>query len=174
MRKLLAVGMGLVLLVGALALAAAPTVVSITWDEDAARYDPDGTLVSEVSGYLVGPVEFRKTGNVYHMLGVESFYIGPGRSGFQGKVVVSGGGHLSGHVTFSWDKPNLRGRELLEGNVTIDPSPPTPSFEGTYVAYTYAFGSAEEVLNAFPEAVPEKSSQSKGWWFVFYTEYTAY
>ena len=173
MYKLMAVVMGLVVLAGTVVLATPPTVVTVAaWQEDAARYNPNGTLIWEVSGYSVGPVEFRRTGKAYHMLDINPFYAGAGRSSFQGEVVVSGGGHLSAHVTFLWDSLNLRGREHIKGNVTIDSS--MGSFEGTYVAYTYAFGSANQVLAEFPEAIPEKSSQARGWWLVFYTHYKAY
>ena len=161
-----------------LALAAAPvaagasTMVTVTWQEDAIRYNPDGTIKSTWFNDPLGPMTLLQTGKAYHSVDIVEYYNYPGLENVEGSLVISGGGSLAAHVTYTSPYSGLPIRDLLRGNVTVDPDAGT--LAGTYTQFSYAFGSRDEVLAYYPNAVPDKEPDAKGWWFIGYTDYVAH
>jgi len=149
--------------------AAPPTTITVTWTEDATRYYPDGTVWASWTGDANGPMDLLITGNAYHVVDVGEFY-NTTLPDIEGSMIISGAGKFSGHTTYTSLASGLPIRELLNGDVMIDGS----TLEGLYTQRAYAFGSAEDVLTSYPNSVPVKSENADGWWFIGYTEYTAY
>ena len=177
--------LGIVALVLAISLAVAvpaaaapPTIVTVEWLEDGTRYNPDGTLFvvswNPWTDDPNGPMDLRKTGKAYHVVDINQYYNPFGPATKEGYMVISGAGNLSGHATYTSGVSGLPIRDRFKGNVTIDPQNET--MEGTYTQYSYAFGTEDEVKAYYPYAEAEDSPEpgEAGWWFIFYTEYTAH
>ncbi len=90
----------------------------------------------------------------------------------EGSMVISGAGKLSGHATYTSLFSGLPIKELFKGDISVDPDNGT--ITGSYTQRAYAFGSQEDVMTYYPNSIPEKSEKARGWWFIGYTEYTAY
>ena len=149
-------------------LAAPSAVVTVTWLEDATRYNPDGTEAGQWQDDFIGPMDLHQTGKAYHALNIAQFY-NVFLPDIEGSLVISGAGNLSGHVTYTSLASGLPIKERLRGNVIIDPQAGT--MVGAYTQWAYAYGS--DVLSSYPNAVPA-NKQGAGWWFIGYTVYTAH
>ena len=162
--------LALLILIAAPAVAAPPTTVTVSWLEDAVRYYPDGTTWATWTNDPNGPMNLLQTGKAYHAVDIAQFY-NIELPDVEGSLVISGNGKLSGHATYTSLYSGLPIKEHFKGNVTINPN---GTMVGTYTQYAYAFGSQEDVLSWYPNAVPQKSPQAGGWWFIGYTDYTVH
>ena len=153
------------------AMAAPPSTVTVSWEEDATRYYPDGTVWASWTDDPNGPMELLQTGKAYHAVAIAEFYniLLPD---VEGSLVISGAGKLSGHATYTSLASGLPIKEHFKGDVTIDPDGGT--MVGNYTQYAWAFGTAEDVLTYYPNALPEKSPEAGGWWLIGYTVYTVH
>jgi len=145
--------------------------VTISWLEDAVRYNPDGTVKQSWIDDPLGPADLVRTGKAYHFASIQEYYNYPGLENLSGSLVISGAGKLSGHAKYTSPASGLPIRDRFKGEVTIDADALT--MEGTYTQWSYAFGARDEVLASYPQALPAKK-QGSGWWFIGYTEYTAH
>jgi len=143
--------------------------VTISWLEDAVRYNPDGSVESSWTNDPLGPATLVQTGKAYHFADIQQYYNYPGLENLRGSLVISGAGKLSGHAKYTSPASQLPIRERFQGEVTIDAG----AMVGEYTQGSYAFGARDEVLDAYPQAIPAKK-QGSGWWFIGYTEYTAH
>ena len=143
--------------------------VTISWLEDAERYNGDGSFHSSWTDDLLGPAELVRTGKAYHFADIQEYYNYP-LENLSGSLVISGAGKLSGHAKYTSPASGLPIRDRFQGEVTIDADKGT--MVGTYTQWSYAFGSRADVLKYY-KAVPAKK-QGSGWWFIGYTEYTAH
>lgn len=153
------------------ALAAPPKTLTISWVEVANRYSYDGTLQAYFPPETIGPLEFLQTGKTYHAVSLADFYSIP-VSDIKGSMIISGSGNLSAEITYVRFNSPLTIRDLTYGRVTVDPDAGT--MIGTYTQYRQAYGSRAEVLAVYPYAIPDKSPNAGGWWFLDYTEYVTY
>ena len=163
-------------------LAAPPTVITVgPWCEDGHRYNPDGTDYDVPwNPWTDDPhiaMDLRQTGKAYHVVDIRQFYNLFAPEDIEGHMVISGKGNLSGQAEYVSGVSGLPIRDRFEGSVTIDPDAGT--WEGSYTQFSYAYGTEEEVHNYYPEAVRGRpggppSSGAAGWWFLFWTEYTAH
>ena len=171
-RILIAVLLSLLMVSGMAtpALAAPPTIVTVAWHEDGIRYNLDGTVQDSWTSDL-GRIEFLQTGQTYHVVDLIQMY-SISVPDVKGSLVINGEGKLSAETTYTSPTKLLPMRDLIKGEVTIDPDAGTAT--GTYTQYRQCFGSQAEVVAAFPKAIPEKSATARGWWFVDYTRYTVY
>ena len=151
------------------AVAGPPTTVTVTWLEDAIRYNPDGTVKASWTNDPLGPMDLLQTGKAYHVVTIDEYYNYPGL-GAEGSLVISGARKLSGQATYTSPASGLPIKDRFKGNVTIDGG----TMAGAYTQYSYAFGSQVDVLASYSGAVPEKSPEAGGWWFIGYTEYIAH
>lgn len=153
------------------ALAAPPAPVIVSWEEDATRYYPDGTVWASWTDDPNGPMELLQTGKAYHAVNITEFY-NIFLPDVEGSLVISGAGKLSGHATYTSLVSGLPIKEHFKGEVTMDLVNNT--MEGNYTQYAWAFGSQEDVLTYYPNALPEKSPEAGGWWLIGYTVYTVH
>ncbi len=170
----------MLVLVIAPAYAGPPTTVTVgPWLEDGTRYNPDGTLYDVSWNPWTAdpnePMTLRQTGKAYHVVDINDYYNAFAPNIPEGHMVVSGSGKLSGKAEYISSVSALPMRNRFKGNVTVDP----PSWSGTYTQYSYAYGTEEEVKAYYPGAVipdPEDMPEpgESAWWFIHYTEYTAY
>ena len=159
----------LVSTVAAPALAAPPKIVTISWVEFPRRYSYDGTLQEILPPGNIGPLDFLQTGKTYHVVSIAELYSIP-VTDIKGSLVISGSGDMSGEITYiREDSPLLTLKDHITGMVTIDPD--AGIMTGTYTQYRQAYGSQAEVLAAYPYAIPDKSPNARGWWFLDYTIY---
>ena len=158
------------MLVLAPAVIAQPRSVTIGWLEDATRYNPDGSVSSTWTNDGPFSASLVQTGNAYHFSNVQDFY-NTTLGDLSGNIVISGGGKLSGHTTYTSLYSGLPIKERLTGTVTVNPSAGT--MVGTYTQYGYAFGPRASVLSYYPSAIPA-AKQGSGWWLIAYTTYTAH
>ena len=151
-------------------MAKGPTgdTVEVSWYEDAVRYNPDGSVASSWTDDPLGPATLVQTGKAYHFADIQEYY-NRELENLSGKLVISGSGKLSGHATYTSPFSGLPIRDRFHGEVTIDAEAGT--MVGTYTQWSYAFGTEEEVLNWYPNAVPDDEDCC---WFIGYTEYTAH
>jgi len=183
MKKLsiiVTVALTMLVLVAAPAFAGPPTNVTVgSWLEDGTRYNPDGTLFdvswNPWTADPNGPMELRQTGKAYHVVDINDYYNAFAPNIPEGHMVISGSGNLSGQAEYISSVSGLPMRNRFKGNVTIDP----PSWSGTYTQYSYAYGTEEEVKAYYPGAVIPDSEDTpeldeSAWWYIHYTEYTAY
>lgn len=173
--KKLSIGLSCALVAMALAFPAmakgpAGETVTVSWLEDAVRYYPDGTTWASWTDDPNGPAELAKTGEAYHFVNIGEFYNVP-LPDISGSAVISGSGRLSGHCTYTSVASGLPIKERLKGRLSVDPEAGT--MVGTYTQWASAFGSRDDVLENYPEAVPDRK-QGSGWWLIGYTEYTAH
>jgi len=149
------------------ALAAAPTIVTVSWYESGVRYNPDGTVQSSWTSYL-GEIDFLQTGQTYHVVNLIQMY-SISVPDVKGSLIINATGKLSSETTYTSPVSLLPIRDLIKGNVTINDV--SRKAVGTYIQYRKCFGSQADVLAAYPKAVPEKSPNANGWWFIDYTIY---
>ena len=161
-------------------MAAPPTVITVgTWLEDGWRYNPDGTLYDiPWNGWVNDPngtMDLRQTGKAYHVVDINDYYNSFATPVPEGHMVISGAGNLSGQAEYVSGASGLPIRDRFKGNITSDLS--AEVWEGTYTQYSYAYGTAEQVLSNYSTAVPcdpEDEPGEAGWWFIHYTEYIAH
>lgn len=156
-------------IISAPALAASPKTITLSWTEVGTRYSYDGTVQNEFSPSTIGPLNFLQTGNTYHVVNLADLYSIP-VTDITGSMVISASGNLSAETTYIRGNSPLLIKDRIKGRVTVDPDAGT--MIGTYIQYRQAFGSREEVLSVYPYAVPDKSPNARGWWFLDYTIYT--
>lgn len=166
----LALSLSLVTAVPAGAKGPVGETVTISWLEDAVRYNGDGSVHSSWTDDPLGPADLVRTGKAYHFADIQEYYNYP-LENLSGSLVISGAGKLSGHATYTSPASGLPIRDRFQGEVTIDADEET--MEGTYTQWSYAFGAKDEVLASYPQAVPAKK-QGSGWWFIGYTDYIAH
>ena len=142
--------------------------LTIYWNEDAVRYNPDGSVKSSWMNDPLGPATLVQTGKAYHFADIQEYYNWP-LENLDGSLVISGGGNLSGHATYTSAYSGLPIRERFQGQVSIEEE----RMVGTYTQWSYAFGPKADVLEWYPAAVPA-GKEGSGWWFIGYTEYVAY
>ena len=150
------------------AMAAPPKITTISWVEVGYRYSYDGTLQAYFQPETIGPLEFLQTGRTYHAESLADFYSIP-VSDIKGSMSISGPGNLSAEITYIRFNSPLLLKDLITGRVTVDPDAGTMT--GTYIQYRQAYGTRAEVLEVYPYAIPDKSPDAKGWWFLDYTIY---
>lgn len=179
MKKCLSILFALVLVLSLSLVMAVPVeakgpvgeTVTISWLEDAVRYNPDGSVRSSWLDDPLGPADLVRAGKAYHFASIQEYYNYPGLENLSGSLVISGAGKLSGHAKYTSPASGLPIRDRFKGEVTTDAD--EASMVGTYTQWSYAFGARDEVLASYPQAVPVKK-QGSGWWFIGYTEYTAH
>ena len=142
--------------------------VTIGWYEDATRYNPDGSVRQSWSNDGPFFAELIKTGKAYHFAEIQQYY-NTTLAQLSGSLVISGTGKLSGHATYLSPFSGLPIRDRFHGEVTIDIDSETMA--GNYTQWSYAFGSEEEVLTWYPNAVPDDEDCC---WLLGYTVYTAH
>lgn len=174
MKKLTVLGIA-VLALGLLAIlppamAKGPVgdTVIINWLEDAVRYYPDGSVHSSWTDDPLGPATLVQTGKAYHFASIQDYYNWP-LDNLDGSLVISGGGNLSGHATYTSPSSGLPIRDRFQGQVSIEGG----GMVGTYTQWSYAFGPKADVLGSYPGALPD-GKEGSGWWFIAYTEYVAH
>ncbi len=178
-RKIFSILFALVLVLTLGLVTAAPVgakgpvgeTVTISWLEDAVRYNPDGSILLSWTDDPLGPADLVRTGKAYHFADIQEYYNYPGLENLSGRLLISGAGKLSGHATYTSPASRLPIRDRFQGEVIIDADEGT--MVGTYAQWSYALGARDEVLASYPQAVPAKK-QGSGWWFIGYTEYTAH
>ena len=173
MKRILLAVLFSLLMVGVIAtpaLAGPPKIVAVAWHEDGIRYNLDGTVYDSWTSDL-GRIDFLQTGQTYHVVDLIQMY-SISVPDVKGSLIINEAGKLSAETTYTSPTKLLPIRDRIKGEVTIDPDARTAT--GTYIQYRQCFGSQAEVLAAFPNAIPEKSSKAKGWWFIDYTCYTVY
>lgn len=143
--------------------------ITITWLEDAIRYNPDDSIRASWTNDQLGPATLVRTGKTYHFA-IQEYYNQP-LENLSGSLVISGGGRLSGHAKYTSPYSGLPIRDHFRGQVTINADAKT--MVGTYTQWSYAFGPRDDVLAYYPQAVPTEKEGS-GWWFIGYTNYTAH
>jgi len=183
MKKLwiiFAVTLVMLVSVAAPAFAGPPTTVTVgPWLEDGTRYNPDGTLYgvswNPWTADPNGPMDLRQTGKAYHVVNINDYYNAFAPNIPEGHMVISGSGVLSGQAEYISSVSGLPMRDRFKGKMTVAP----PSWYGTYTQYSYAYGTEGEVKTYYPgaiipdtEDIPENGESA--WWFIHYTEYTAY
>jgi len=166
----LALSLSLVTAVRAVAKGPVGETVTISWLEDAERYNGDGSVHSSWTDDPLGPADLVRTGKAYHFADIQEYYNYP-LENLSGSLVISGAGKLSGHAKYTSPASGLPIRDRFQGEVTIDADEGT--MVGTYTQWSYAFGAKDEVLASYPQAVPAKK-QGSGWWFIGYTDYIAH
>lgn len=127
--------------------------------------------------YSNGPMDLRQTGKAYHVVDINQWYNPFGTANKTGHMVISGAGNSSGQAEYVSGVSGLPNKDRFKGSVTVDPDALT--WEGSYTQYSYAYGTAEEVLSNYSTAVPcdpkdEPEPGEAGWWFIHYTEYIAH
>ena len=162
-----------VMVLPASAMAKGPVgeTVTVSWLEDADRYGGDGTPLQSWTDDPLGPADLVRTGKAYHFADIQEYYNYPGLENLSGSLVISGAGKLSGHATYTSPASGLPIKERFRGEATIDADAGT--MVGTYTQWAYAFGSRDDVLASYPNAIPAQK-QGSGWWFIGYTVYTAH
>ena len=152
------------------ALAAPPKTVTVAWHENGIRYNLDDTVLDSWTSDL-GQIDFLQTGRAFHVVNLIQMY-SISVPDVKGSLTINEAGKLSSETTYTSPTKLLPIRDRIKGNITINPDAGTVT--GTYIQYRQCFGSQAEVRAAFPKAIPEKSPNAKGWWFIDYTCYTVY
>jgi len=142
--------------------------VTIGWYEDATRYNPDGSISQSWANDGPFSAEFIRTGKAYHLADIQQYY-NTTVAQLSGSLIISGTGKLSGHATYLSPFSGLPIRDRFHGEVNIDIDSETMT--GNYTQWSYAFGSEEEVLSWYPNAVPDDEDCC---WLLGYTIYTAH
>lgn len=174
MRKILVAVVISLLMIGTIAapvLATPPKTIAISWIESAVRYSYDGIVQNRYTATDIGPLDFLRSGKSYHVVNIAEVYSIP-VTDIRGSLVISGSGVMSGEITYVRVSPVhtlVTLRDRITGRVTVDPD--TGTMIGTYTQYRQAYGSREQVLDAYPYAIPDKSPNARGWWFLDYTVY---
>jgi len=149
------------------ALAAPPKTVTVAWHENGIRYNLDDTVLDSWTSDL-GQIDFLQTGRAFHVVNLIQMY-SISVPDVKGSLTINEAGKLSSETTYTSPVSLLPIRDLIKGNVTINDV--SRKAVGTYIQYRKCFGSQADVLAAYPKAVPEKSPNANGWWFIDYTIY---
>ena len=170
MKRILLAVLFSLLMVGVIAtpaLAGPPKIVAVAWHEDGIRYNLDGTVYDSWTSDL-GRIDFLQTGQTYHVVDLIQMY-SISVPDVKGSLTINEAGKLSAETTYTSPVSLLPIKDLIKGNVTVNAV--AGKVVGTYIQYRKCFGSQADVLAAYPQAVPDKSPNANGWWFIDYTIY---
>jgi len=149
-------------------------LITITWFEDAERYNADGTFHSRWYGNELGPATLIQDGDGWCFADVKEYYNNP-EIDYKGIVFITEARLLSGHATYFWNLPT---EDIFIGQVEIVvyEDGTSGTMVGTYTQNTYKFVYDEEDMAILEEkylgAIQCADNEDK--WFIGHTDYTAY
>jgi hypothetical protein len=145
-------------------------LITITWFEDAIRYNPDGTEHSRWYTDPLGPATLIQDDGSWCFADVKDFYNDPTLE-YSGIVFIDETGKLSGNAAYTLYELPTENIFVGQVEIVVDEDGTSGTMIGTYTQFKYAFGTEDEVEAIYPKAV-ECVDEDK--WFVQYTDYTTY
>jgi len=146
-------------------------LITITWFEDAIRYNPDGTEYQEPwYNDPLGPATLIQDDGGWCFADI-SEYFNTIEIEFEGIVFIGETGKLSGNAAYTlYELPT---ENIFEGQVeiVIFEDGTSGTMIGTYTQFKYAFGTEEDILEHYSKAI---ECIDEGKWYVQYTNYIAY
>ena len=145
-------------------------LITITWFEDAIRYNADGSSHSNWVNDELGPATLIQDDGGWCFADVKDFYNDPTLE-YSGIVFIGETGNLSGNAAYTlYELPT---ENIFEGQVeiVIFEDGTSGTMIGTYTQYKYAFGTEEDILEHYSKAI---ECIDEGKWFVQYTDYITY
>jgi len=155
--------------------------IQVWWLEDADRNGGDGTQLPGWSNdripnpedYPKDYIEFAVHGKSYHALEVEAFYNYYPLVDFESSPFVIANGKFAFWARYKSPRSELPILDKMRGKLTIyEGEEEDYTAEGTYVQYSYAFGTADDVLDWYPNA--KESPRTQGMWLLGITYYTVH
>lgn len=146
-------------------------LITITWFEDAIRYNSDGTEHSNWSNDPLGPATLIQDDGGWCFADI-SEYFNTTEITFEGIVFIDETGKLSGNAAYTLYELPTENIFVGQVEIVVDEDETSGTMVGTYTQFKYAFGTEEDILDNYPKAVECVSDEGK--WFVQYTDYIAY
>ena len=145
-------------------------LITITWFEDAIRYNADGSQHSSWVNDELGPATLIQDDGGWCFADI-SEYFNTTEIEFEGIVFIDETGKLSGNAAYTLYE--LETENIFAGQVEIvvDEDGTSGTMIGTYTQFKYAFGTETDILEHYPKAV---ECVDEGKWYVQYTDYTTY
>lgn len=155
-------------------------IITITWFEDAIRYNPEDEETNSWFNDPLGPATLIQDNGGWYFADVNEAYNAAGDLiDFSGAVAISETGVFSGYTTYTSLYSGLPIEDNFLGQVEIivyeDGTGGT--MVGTYTQWAYAFGTKTEVtdglegFSGYPGAV---ECAEEGKWFIGHTDYITY
>jgi hypothetical protein len=144
--------------------------ITITWFEDAIRYNPDGTEHSRWHNDPLGPATLIQDNGGWCFADVSDFFNDPTLE-YSGIVFIDETGKLSGNAAYILDELPIENIFVGQVEIVVDEDETSGTMIGTYTQFKYAFGTEDEVEAIYPKAV---ECVDEGKWFVQYTDYITY
>jgi hypothetical protein len=150
-------------------------LITITWFEDAKRYNADGSHNDEWINDPLGPATLIQDNGGWCFADPNEFfnYHMTPEMGLEGIVFITETGLLSGWATYTLYELPTENIFVGQVEIIVDEEGTSGTMVGTYTQFKYAFETEEiDVLDVYPEAI--ECVEDEGKWFVQYTDYTAY
>ena len=146
--------------------------ITITWFEDAIRYNPNGEIIDGGIWYNdpLGPATLIQDNGGWCFADVKDFYNDPTLE-YSGIVFIDETGKLSGNAAYTLYELPTENIFVGQVEIVVDEDETSGTMIGTYTQFKYAFGTEDEVEAIYPKAV---ECVDEGKWFVQYTDYITY
>ena len=145
-------------------------LITITWFEDATRYNADASWHSSWVNDELGPATLIQDDGGWCFADVKDFYNDPTLE-YSGIVFVDETGKLSGNTAYTLYELPTENIFVGQVEIAVDEDGTSGTMIGTYTQFKYAFGTETDILEHYPKAV---ECVDEGKWFVQYTDYTTY
>lgn len=178
MKKLTILLMAVILIAGLLAgcwLLPEEKLITITWFEDAKRYNADGTSHSAWTNDSNGPATLIQDDGGYRFADIFDYFNVHVCPDTVGSVVIDETGLLTGWATYTLYGLPTENIFVGEVEIIVYEDETSGTMVGTYTQYKYAYAESLTdyviLIEKYPKAV---ECAEEGKWFVQYTDYTAY
>jgi len=145
-------------------------LITITWFEDAIRYNADGSQHSSWVNDELGPATLIQDDGGWCFADI-SEYFNTTEIEFEGIVFINETGKLSGNAAYTLYELPTENIFVGQVEIIVYEDGTSGTMIGTYTQFKYAFGTETDILDNYPKAV---ECIDEGKWFVQYTNYTTY
>ena len=151
-------------------------LITITWFEDAKRYEADGTFHSDWINDPLGPATLIQDDGGWCFADIFDYFNIHVCPDTEGIVFVTETGLLSGWATYTLHELPTENIFVGQVEIIVYEDGTSGTMVGNYTQFKYAYAESEDdlaILNKwYPKAI--ECVEDEGKWYVQYTDYTAY
>jgi len=149
-------------------------LITITWFEDAERYNADSSLYNSWINDPLGPATLIQDDGGWCFADIKEYFNDPDRE-YSGIVFIDEEGKLSGNAAYTLFELETENTFVGQVEIIVYEDGTSGTMVGDYTQFKYAYAESEEDLAILDQYYPKAvECVEEGKWFVQYTDYTAY
>jgi len=151
-------------------------LITITWFEDAERWNPDGSNHSAWINDPLGPATLIQDDGGWCFADIFDYFNVHVCPDTEGIVFIDEEGRLSGNATYTLYELPTESIFVGQVEVIVYEDETSGTMAGTYTQFKYAYAESDEEIEILDDRYPKavECIEDEGKWFVQYTDYTAY